>query len=384
MSSIANNGYSKAQALAALSASRVRYVIEYRLLNNSNQYLRTLPTVQKSSGEITSDATRDTAKSLTIAYDKEDDFELDIYAERIEPRMLIPMSAVGTGSDSDGTAYLKYSLGIFQPVKVGNTTRKDGSTVFKLEADDLSILLSFKATAAYSATAADRYTDFLKTIVNAAGLTKTNIQYSSRTFPQPIEFARFSTRFEIVKKICESLDYEWFVEGDTFYARARVDDALRPLLNEFSVDNNSIIFTEATNIDRSALAANYIFASVSQLENGTSFEASASNTNENSPLSIPRRGFTIPRVLDKIDITLAPNQLALQAIVDSELARESRISRKGTLSIGKSPYFSVFNLIRVYKPSSEWDGLFTANRWRLPLAALGRMEIEIEEVEATS
>jgi hypothetical protein len=340
-----NNGYTRDEAIRALTGPSLRLRFPVKLFDSSNRFLRWIET-EKGVGKLSNDITRDAIRQFTTGLTEPRDFKLDPYTHRFGPEVWVKMSA--PSATGDGDPYLKYPLGIFIAASFKRRRLRSKLWYIEISADDQAHVLTYGTSSRFTAAGGTAITAVIEALAVAARLPLgfVNIeQLPALLIPQPgREWEAGTAYIVILRDLCKLANLEWFFdERGVFTVRKWIDPAVRALAYSFIPDGKSVIYSEYEEDEGAGLATpNVIYGSVSRLQAGVSFSAVARNTNENSKFSIPRRGFEI---VEKISLADAPDQPTFQSQVNRRLAEVSYGAVNGNLKTGLMPFFGPLEVI---------------------------------------
>lgn len=293
------------EVMQALRGTRSRRVwrFRYELLTKDNIRIRDLDNVL--GGSVSHDYLAEikrTAK-FTIA----DDGAINFLQHRIRPWAGIELP--------DGT-YQEWALGVFLLTTPARKVDISGVITRDVDAFDQTVVLQDDTVAdRYFVNANYPYTDAIKELLDGTqGIPSSAINSSSALTPSALEWDPGTTKYRIIADMLAAINFEslWFDGEGSARAAPYINPKSRPAEFEYRTDDVSVILPEAEqSYDLYAVPNRWVL--IVSNSDQPALRAEVSNTDFNSPTSIPNRGRVITRVITDVD---APNQAMLNAIAD--------------------------------------------------------------------
>lgn len=277
--------------------------------------------------------------------------------------------------------WAEWPLGVF--VLSSAERNVDGTgTTRDLECYDLGvILLEDAVTDRYVVTAGTLYTDAVRTLLDAAGITSRFVTESTATLPADRDWPPGTPRGTIVDDLLGSINYRslYFDAAGFAVAEPYVSPADRGEEHTYAVGSRSVLVPEiSVGFDLFTVPNSWV-AYVSEADRPV-LTSTYTNSNPDSPTSTVSRGRTI---VDhrKVD---AASQSALDALVSRIAFEASQVLEVVEFDTATMPHHEDADVLRVTYPAAGLGARYTEHTWSLPLEVGAKMRHRVRRVVTIS
>jgi hypothetical protein len=275
--------------------------------------------------------------------------------------------------------WVEFPLGIFL---LSSPTKKDelGQIVRQVEAfDGLLILDQDKFTERLYFSAGTKYEEVVRGILESAGISKINMQFSSgATLQNDKEFATGDSKLTAVNDLLNECNNTpvWVDSSGYFRSSQYERPDKKPVGYTYSDQELSIIIEGIEEeLDLFDIPNSWV-VTVSNPEDEP-MTARKENVNEDSPTSIPARG---RRIVDFRQVDDMSSQEALESYVERIASEASQVYGRIKFSTPIMPIHEYYDVLElVYEPLSI-NGKFAEASWTIPLEAGAEMTHEVRKV----
>lgn len=367
MKNLAATGYDPALVSAALESSGRTLTFGYEWLDGRNAHLGTLPNVVPG-GSVSNSALASVKRTLAVTVLGALDPGFDYTSHRIRPWVGLLMPDGG---------YARFTQGVFL---IDAPTTKYNAGVVTLDCvghDQGQVLTDDTVTARYLITAGTPYTDAIAALMTA--LPAVSITPSDLVLPVDRLWDAGTTKLAVVNDLCDALNYGslWF-DGDgvgQVQPYTSPDSAPAGYAYTDVGDRSLFVPDVSSTVDMSGVP-NYIVFTVSQPGRPV-LTSVYSNTDVNSPVSIPNRGRRIVRSDATIDVA---TKVELDALVRRAAVNAANVYRSVTWSSPVMPIHENRDVLEITHQGLGLAGRFTETDWKLDLKAGGLMTHTVRQV----
>ena len=271
-----------------------------------------------------------------------------------------------------------YPLGIFLPSTVQE--RVDTSTKFlQIEAYDLCWMVKDYATATAPYCAVNSY--YIQTIQSfllSAGVSQTLATASALKIGEQRAWDAGTSYLDIVNGLLEEINYKplWFNAQGLAVMEPKQEPTAANIRHVLSnADVRSMILPQITRETDVYDAPNVFICFCANPDRSTNRVATATNNNVNSPLSVPRRGRSIVKI---VKLNYIANQTELQAYADNLVLESMYAGETIEITTGLFPGFGVGDIVGL-----NLDGelsICIEHEWQMHLKVGGEMKHTLEKV----
>lgn len=391
MLSLERNGFSKEVVKAALHAGVVEISFRYELLDKNEKKIKDLNNV--ISGEISVKSLATIKRTATLRM--KDDPDINFLTDRIAPycRLEIPKSRVldkeqsflqpyqsTFNSDirhSEG-GYVEFPLGIFL---LSSPTRKDENGIVYREVnafDGLQVLKDDRFADRHTIAAGTRYYDAVINILEGAGITKYNIEYTEKVLPEDKDFEPGKEKLYALNELLRGINYDGIqvdVYGYYNSSSYQLPNQRSPEY-EYKDDDESVTLPGMEEeLDMSEVYNQFVVVRTN--ESQQPITSTYTNDNPESPISTVNLGRTKTDYREVQDIA---DQESLDGYVQRIAHEATKIYGKLQFETGIMPFHDIDDVLQI-----EYSGLgitekYIETEWSFPLQAGGTMSHEVRRV----
>jgi hypothetical protein len=372
MQPLAQNGYTVDQVKAVLHAVHGSRQLSFRFaqLDSSDQFIRDVTgLVIAGESTIQTDNQADQIKR-SGQFQVKDDGSINWLKDRIQvfARLIIPGSGIG---------YVEWPQGVFL---LSSPTRKyQGPSKYRdVQAyDKMQILVDSGFTARYVVTEGTNYVTAVKQVLTDAGITKINIDPTTKTLPTWLDWPPDTSRLEVVNTLLKIINFEplHVDENGYFTSHQYMTPQQRAEEYTYADDHISVIIPGATDTLDYFNVPNQWVGVVSEPDR-TYLTYTYTNSNADSPTSTVNRGMTITKYIQ----VNAADLDSLQGMVQKQAAQDSQIAHTVNFSTALMPFHSYDDVYHITHSKLGIDTKFEELSWTLPLKAGGEMQHVAKEV----
>ena len=284
--------------------------------------------------------------------------------DRIRPELIL-----------DGVTY---PLGLFLPATVQERTDESQRSV-QVEAYDLCWLAKDYARAVQASIAKnENYVAVIKNLLHLAGIDQTLATANAATLPEARHWEIGTPWLSIVNELLAEINYKplWFNAQGLAVLEPKQAPTAANIRHEISSEDVRSLLLPAVARETDIYSAPNVFICVcANPDKSGNMAATATNSNVNSPLSVPRRGRSIAKVVKLNNIA---SQAELQAYADN-LVRESMYAGETIeITTGLFPGYGVADIVGL-----NLDGelsICIEHAWEMQLRVGGSMKHTLEKV----
>lgn len=365
MQPLGRDGYSREAIIAALHAPHRDVRFTYDVLDEANERIGELSTVESATVENNSLATnvKRTAKLKTG-----ETSDINFLSDRIRPWFVLKMPDGGEAS---------WPLGIFLPITPSRSVTRFGQ-VRDVEAyDQLLVLLDDKVEDRYVVAAGTNYVTAVETLLASAGIVDYSIISTDKTLPSTRDWSPGTEKLRIINELLRAVNYSplYFNSEGRAIGKQYQRPSDRGSGYEYAADERSILVPElSAELDLFGVANKWI-ATVSEA-NRPPLTATYTNAELTSPTSVPRRGRTIVD-FRKVD---AADQESLDAYVQRIAFEASQVYEIIEVETALMPHHENDEIVRVTYPDASIGAKYSEHTWSLPLKAGAKMKHKLRRV----
>lgn len=366
MQSLARNGYSADQVIAALHSDNRHLSFRYELLDNKNRIKKHLETI--ISGSVANNALAQIKR--TARFVLKDDPDINYLTDRIKPYVRLRMPDGG---------WVEWPQGVFILSTPPERTDSRGIVTREIEAyDQLQVLVDDKVDNRYTLMEGTRYTDNIKVILESAGITQYNVARSESALPTTRDWDPGTSKLQIINDLLGAINYRslFFDENGYAVALPYVSPVNRPSEYTYRNDQNSVIFPEAErHLDLFAIPNRWVIV-VSNPELPP-LRSTYTNTNPDSITSTVSRGRVIVDYREYDDIA---DQTALDARVQRIAFEASQVYEQVSFETAIMPMHSDSDVFTLQYTDLGISHKYSEVAWEMPLKAGERMKHRIRRI----
>ena len=364
---LAVNGYTEDAVRTALLASGRQLAFEYEWLDNTGATMGLLPNVQPG-GTVTHSALSTIKRTCSLPLLPRLDPGFNFSRDRVRPWVKVQMPDRGWAAFPQGVFLLnapetKYSGGL--------------STIAAVGYDQGQVLADDKVPTRYVVTAGTLYTDAIAALLVNIPLTR--LVPSDLTLPVDRMWDPGTAKLAITNDLLGALNYSslWF-DGFGYGQGAPYiePDAAGVGFTYVDVGPEAMFTRElSSSLDLSAVP-NFIQYSVSQ-PNRPVLTATFSNTDPNSPVSIPNRGRIVPKIDASIDVA---TQAELNALVKRAAINAANVYKTASFSTPLMPIHENRDILALTHTGLGLSGQFVETDWKITLSAGAAMTHNVRQL----
>lgn len=292
------------------------------------------------------------------------DARVDWLSDRIRPEMIL-----------DG---VRHPLGIFLPATVQERTDESRRSV-QIEAYDQCWLVRDYARPLQSSVLRnENYVNVIKNLLHLAGVDQTQATANAATLPEARVWEIGTPFLDIINELLSEINYKpvWFNSQGLAVVEPKqtpTAENIRHIIS--SEDVRSLLLPSVARETDLYSAPNVFICVCANPDKSANMAATATNNNVNSPLSVPRRGRSIAKIVKLNNIA---SQSELQAYADN-LMRESMYAGETIeITTGLFPGYGVGDIVGL-----NLDGelsICIEHAWEMQLRVGGSMKHTLEKV----
>ena len=265
----------------------------------------------------------------------------------------------------------EYPLGVFMTIASPETMSDTGS-MYELEAYDETMILKQAAfTSRTNYVAGTRYLYIVNQMLTECGFSEVVSVSNSAVLPAAIEIAPGTTYLEAINYFLDGINYQ-HVHADS---RGRIilqPNTEKQTADHIYSDKNGMIIPPISQTTDIYNLPNVLIGVASSPDRSV-LTYKKENTDPNSQISIPRRGY---RVVKKYQINNIADQATLKDYIDQKYLETSQITETVNMSTALEGGHEFGDTVQLR--TSLISGLFNEIEWRISLGASGTMTHKLE------
>jgi hypothetical protein len=297
-----------------------------------------------------------------------DDGSIDWLSDRIKPYMLVE---VPPWVQAPG-GYAEFALGVFLLSTPEQSESDDGTLIREVEAYDQTVILkNYKVSGKYLIAGGTLFTDALKTILNAAGITRINIAPSTLVTPADREWDGGTTALEIANDLLKAMNYWsiWFDEEGWATSSPYVLPDQAASEYTYSDDNQSVIARPVKRkLDLFDIPNQWVFYT-SEAGSAVPLRSVYTNSSASSQLSTVNRGMTI---VDYRQVEAA-DQATLDGLVQRAAVDAMQVFETVSWQSWLQPMHAHMDSYTLVYSGMGINGKYRETSWSMDLRANGVM-----------
>lgn len=391
MLSLKRNGFDKETVQKALHAGVVEMSFRYELLDKDENFKKHLTNV--ISGEISVKSLATIKRTATFRMMEDED--INFLTDRIAPycRLKIPDGRVlaknqnflqpyqvvtNSKTRTSEGGYVEFPLGIYL---LSSPTRKDEDNQVFREVnayDGLQVLKDDRFTDRYTVSAGTRYYDAVISILEGAGITKYNIEYTEKTLPNAKDFEPGKEKLYALNELLRGINYDGIqvdVYGYYNSSSYQLPNQRAPEYTYRDDDESVTLPGMEEELDLSEVYNQFVVVRTNEQQQPIS--ASYTNDNPNSPVSTVNLGRTKTDYREVQDIA---DQESLDSYVQRIAHESTKIYGKLQFSTGIIPVHDIDDVLQIEYSRLGITEKYIETEWSFPLQPGGTMSHEVRKV----
>ena len=387
---LARDGFSAEQVQATLHSGVVDMQFRYELLDEDENFKKNLTTITDAEVSVKSLATIKRTARFTMM---EDD-DVDFLRDRIAPyvRVRIPPTKVlaniysflnpyqttveGKVRENEG-GWVEFPMGIFL---LSAPTRTDDTVVMRdvQGYDGLLILQDDKFIDRYSIPAGTTYYDAIKAILNDAGITKINLEYTDKVLNDDKEFEPGTEKLTAINSLLAAINYDGLkVDVYGYYTSSLYQTPNQRAVEYTYRDDDLSVTMQGVEEEFPIGDVPNQFVAVRSNAEDEPLYSTYINNNPDSPVSTVNRGRVITRREEVQDIA---DQEALDGYVQRIAHEATKLYGKVKFKTGLMPMHDTDDCIQFEYSALGITEKYTETSWTMKLEAGAEMEHEIRRI----
>lgn len=365
MQTLARDGYTRAEVMAALHAPSRTWDFGYELLDIANVHKAWLDEVTEAS--VKHSTIEEVRRSAFFRMRDTD--RINWSSDRIRPWVKLRMPDGG---------WVSWPQGVFLLVSPTRSVTNAGVVMRDVTGLDQSVVLRDYSTAnRYAVLRFTNYAVAIREVLVGAGITRINIDPTDLEVSTPRDWEPGTSRLEIVNDLLKAINYEpvaFNAEGVAI-CRQYVLPEQRPSEYLYADDVASVTKTamsETFDFDR---VPNQWTLVVSDPDR--TLMSQWTNDNPLSPTSVTARGRLVTSFDDAVD---APDQDTLDALAKRRAYEESQTPLEVEFNTGLMPFHDNEDVLMLELSSLESAGKYREVMWEMPMVAGQEMEHRAEKI----
>lgn len=360
MLSLARNGYTAQEVKDALHGKHGSRFLKFRyeLLDKDDNLKGELATVK--SGSVSLSFLNEIKR--TAKFRIKDDPLINYLTDKIKPYCMVRMYDGG---------FIEFPLGVFllsSPVK----KEENGQVYRDVDAyDGIVVLLDDKFTDRYHIPAGTNYRTAVINILTSAGITKHNIEATTKTLANDLEFEIGTEKQKAVNELLRAINFRPIhVDTDGYYTSfTYVSPANRTVeytyeANEVSVIHNGV----ESELDLFNVPNKWVVVRTNSEQ--APLTSTYTNTNPDNPTSTVSRGRTI---VEKREIDNIADQASLDAYTERIAFEASQVFGRVSFDTAIMPFHDYSDVYTFNYPALGENEKYHEVEWSFPLEAGGKM-----------
>lgn len=285
-------------------------------------------------------------------------FVFDMFSDRLRPVLIV-----------DGQ---EYPLGVYMIMAAPMALSDIGSS-YRLETyDETMILKQAKYTQRTNYTAGSSYLNVINSILTTCGFTKIMQDNTNATLTEDIEVAPDTSYLEVINQLLDGINYEHIHADNNGWIHLKKASAKAEVDHYYSASNGSIKLPITRTTDVYDLP-NVITGIVSLPEQEEPLYYTKENTDPNSAISIPRRGYRVTKVYRLRNIA---DLQTLKDYIDRKYLEASQITETVEIDTYCEGGHEFGDTVQIQ--TDLVAGLFNEIEWEMTLGPKGGMKHKVE------
>lgn len=357
--------YAASKVLQALRGDKARRVwrFRYELLTNDNVRIRDLDNVV--GGSVSHDYLAEVKR--TAKFTIVDDGRINFLRDRIRPWAGIRMP--------DGR-FMEWPLGVFLLTTPARKVDISGVVTRDIDAYDQTIVLQDDTVPdRYFVNSNYPYTDAIKEVLdNTPGIPSFSVASSTALTPSALEWDPGTSKYRIVADMLNAINFGslWFDGSGEARATTYINPKSRPAEFEYRTNDVSVVLPDSEqSMDLYSMPNRWVL--IVSNSDQPALRAEVSNSDVNSPTSIPNRGRVITSVITDAN---APNQAMLNAIAERYKDENGQVYETISFSTGIMPFHENADVYDFEYSGFIGYGRFMETKWEMSLSQGAEMSHE--------
>jgi hypothetical protein len=393
LQSLARGDYTAEQVKAALHAPNRTMAFRYDLLDNQNQFKRSLDNVL--SGSVANNALAQIKR--TARFNLQDDGTINFLSDRIKPyaRLWIPPGRIlaryyaflqpefpalyeTLQEAPEEGGWVEWPLGVFVLSTPPRKSTSTGGVIRDVSAyDQLQVLLDDKVEDRYTIAAGTNYITAVKNLLEGAGISSHNLTSTDKTLPTDRDWRPGAKKLQVINDLLSSINYRslWFNEEGQAVAQPYVSPTDQASEYTYRDDDQSVIFPEVEQtLDLFSIPNRWVLV-VSEPDR-MPLTSSKVNDSSSSQTSTVNRGRTI---VDYRQVEAA-DQESLDAKVNRLAFEASQIYEQVDFETAIMPFHSHSDVFTLELSDLGISAKYSEVSWSFDLKAGGKHRHRIRRV----
>lgn len=274
--------------------------------------------------------------------------------------------------------WISFPLGIFL---LGTPTKEERNGVIYREVeayDGLLVLQENKIMERVTAPVGELYTDFIYSVLQAAGVRKWNIEPSPKTISTALEWAIGTDYLRIINDLLAAINYTplWTDENGYYISSLYRSPQEAPIDFDYIADELSVIYNGMTEeLDLFNVPNRWIV--VLNDPEREPLVSTFQNENPDSPTSYQSRGRWI---VDYREVTDIADQEALDAYTERIAFAASQVYGKVQFETASMPFHAYSDVIYLENQALGLSGKFSETDWTLKLDVGAKMSHQVRRI----
>lgn len=274
--------------------------------------------------------------------------------------------------------WISFPLGIFL---LSTPTKEEINGVIYREVeayDGLLVLIENKVMERVTAPVGELYTDFIYSVLQAAGVRKWNIEASDKRITTELEWPIGTEYLRIINDLLAALNYTplWVDENGYYISSLYRSPQEAPIDFSYIADELSVIYNGMTEeLDLYTVPNRWLM--VLNDPEREPLVSTYQNENPESPTSYQARGRWI---VDYREVTDIADQEALDAYTERIAFAASQVYGKVTFETAAMPFHAYSDVLYLENEALGVRGKFSETDWTLPLQVGAKMSHQVRRI----
>ena len=287
------------------------------------------------------------------------EYAFDMFSDRLRPVVTI-----------DGT---EHPLGIYMVISAPESLSDTGS-VYNLESYDESMILKQSAfTERTNYTAGTEYLTVINSILTACGFTRVVEDPTTAVLATDIEIAPGETYLSVLNTFLDGINYEHIYMDNDGYIHVQAVENKTTADFVYSDRKNMRIIPPITKTTDLYNLPNVLVGVCSLPELDDPITYTKENTDPNSKISIPSRGYKVVKVYNLYNTA---DQQALEDYIDQRYYESTQVTETVDISTAIEGGHVYGNTVQI--DTSLLQGLFNETQWEIQIGSNGGMKHRLE------
>lgn len=364
MQALGRDGYTDAQVRAVLHGPSRIWDFAYELLTDKNKHKGWLTSV--ADGSVKNSTIEEIRRSAYFQIRDTDD--VNWVRDRIKPWVKLKMPDGG---------WVSWPQGVFLLTSPTRRVTSSGSVWRDVSGLDQTVVLrDFSQAQRYAVLRGTNYIAALRSLLVGAGITRMNLEPTTKVLPTDREWDPGTSRLEIANDLLKAIAYDpiSFDSDGVAVAKSYVLPMLRPSTYTYEDGQASVTLTEAEQTFDIDNVPNQWTLVVSEPDRPP-LVSQFTNDNPYSPTSVTSRGRVISVFDDSVD---AADQAALDTLARKRAYDDSQGNLEVGFTTGLMPFHDNEDTLTLDLYRIGGGGKYVETMWEMSLRAGMQMEHRAE------